>query len=309
MAKVFSVKGRPAVSASSAKLRRAAPERHKAGGSQRGSVRSPQAALRFDETTTAAHGSTPSFVLFVPKEAICESVPSLLRNSAGQRGGSAGAAWGSMGEVGRIDATLVNHMAKVFDANACRRQGPAGGLGIVRKLPVLSRKSSIDSVSTVDIKLDLLTLKVDALLEMQHKVFEKLDEMSQEITDLGKDVEAIKVNQEEVVRGGVSQVRRKSVDAESQRRIQELYAEMSGMMTSMKQSSEKQGRKIEGLERMMSGLQGVISFLGETFKNSRLVEFVLKGRAPSRHGSVAERGEDEDGISNSRAKQDVKVER
>ncbi|CAM9791890.1 unnamed protein product [Lampetra planeri] len=209
----------------------------------------------------------------------------LLLHKDDERGGSAGAAWGSMGEVGRIDATLVNHMAKVFDANACRRQGPAGGLGIVRKLPVLSRKSSIDSVSTVDIKLDLLTLKVDALLEMQHKVFEKLDEMSQEITDLGKDVEAIKVNQEEVVRGGVSQVRRKSVDAESQRRIQELYAEMSGMMTSMKQSSEKQGRKIEGLERMMSGLQGVISFLGETFKNSRLVEFVLKGRAPSRHGS------------------------
>nr|XP_032816649.1 myosin light chain kinase 2, skeletal/cardiac muscle-like isoform X5 [Petromyzon marinus] len=213
-----------------------------------------------------------------------------------------------MGEVGRIDATLVNHMAKVFDANAYRRQGPADGLGIVRKLPVLARKSSIDSVSSVDMKLDMLTLKVDALLEMQQKVFEKLDEMSQEITDLGKDVEAIKVNQEEVVRGGASQARHKNIDAESQRRIQELYTEMSGMMTSMKQSSEKQGRKIEGLERMMSGLQGVISFLGETFKNSRLVEFVLKGRAPSRRGSVAEGGEDEDGISNSRAKQDVKVD-
>lgn len=39
---------------------------------------------------------------------------------------------------------------------------------------------------------------------------------------------------------------------------------------------ESQGRRLEGVEKLVEGTQQVISFIGEVVKSSRLVELLLK---------------------------------
>ena len=42
------------------------------------------------------------------------------------------------------------------------------------------------------------------------------------------------------------------------------------------------------MEKMVDSVDKVVKYLGETFKNSKVVDFILKGHVPSRKGSAAE---------------------
>ncbi|KAJ8279903.1 hypothetical protein COCON_G00069690 [Conger conger] len=57
-------------------------------------------------------------------------------------------------------------------------------------------------------------------------------------------------------------------------KLMDVQATMSAMVSEVNQRSEQQSSKLEGMERLVVGIQQVIAFIGEAVKSSRLMELV-----------------------------------
>ena len=132
-------------------------------------------------------------------------------------------------------------------------------------------------------RIELLSTKMDRLIHIQEKVLSRLDGMSQDIDGIERDVENMKVDHEEIHWPPPQQPPLpKMVKPGPTGEVREMCQEMSSIMTVVNQRSEQQAQKLEGMEKLVLGIQQVISFIGETVKGSRIMEQMFKGSPATR---------------------------
>ncbi|KAK7158536.1 hypothetical protein R3I94_004996 [Phoxinus phoxinus] len=147
--------------------------------------------------------------------------------------------------------------------------------------------SSADSSTGIDllqVRIESLSSKMDRLISIQEKVLSRLDGMSQDIDGIEKDVETLKVEKEEIHFPPVI----RTVPANE---MKEMCQEMNSIMLAVNQRSEQQTQKLEGMERLVTSIQQVVSFIGETVKTSKIMDIMFKGPA-SRKSKTALRSKD-----------------
>lgn len=163
-----------------------------------------------------------------------------------------------------MNSSLVNSLAKVYDPNPLHGQKPGG-----RKLSLNgSDKSQVSSayphdaaLHHVETRMDCLSSQMEHLLSMQQNVLARLDSLSQDVRVMGRDLASMR--EEDCVR-------RYGTGMEAACR------EMCGAVERASEHLDSQGRRLEGVEKLMEGTQQVISFIGEVVKSSRLVELLFK---------------------------------
>ena len=62
---------------------------------------------------------------------------------------------------------------------------------------------------------------------------------------------------------------------------------MSSIMSVVSQRSEQQTQKLEGVEKLVLSIQQVISVIGETVKNSKIMEVMFKKPAARRNKVIS----------------------
>ncbi|XP_051557106.1 myosin light chain kinase 2, skeletal/cardiac muscle-like isoform X2 [Myxocyprinus asiaticus] len=134
-----------------------------------------------------------------------------------------------------------------------------------------SAVSSI-GIDQLEIRIESLSSKMDRLISIQEKVLSRLNGMSQDIDEIEKDVETLKVEKEEihlppVIRTGPAH------------EMKEMCQEMNSIMLAVNQRSEQQTQKLEGMESLVMSIQQVVSFIGETVKTSKIMDIMFKGPA------------------------------
>lgn len=167
-----------------------------------------------------------------------------------------------------MSSSLVNSLAKVYDPNPLHGQKLGG-----RKLSFNgSDKSHAASSSTssspqhdavlhcVESRMDSLTSQLEHLLNMQQTVLTRLDGLSQDVQGMGRDLASMREEGHMERRGSAA----------------ESWKELHGAMQKAGERIDSQGRRLDGIEKLMEGTQQVISFIGEVVKGSRLVELLFK---------------------------------
>ncbi|XP_072366026.1 uncharacterized protein mylk4b isoform X3 [Scyliorhinus torazame] len=171
-------------------------------------------------------------------------------------------------------STLVHSLAKVFDSNAIQSQGPPAITGPSRRLSDGNRRTSGDAFNVMDVKLESLSQTVDKLLGIQEKVIQKLDGITQDVDKIGLRVEMLTAEEVETRKTGSPK--------EDENQNASVPVDISDMLSMLNRSSKEQTKKIDRIENVLLGVQQVINYLGETFKNSKIAEFILKGQFTSR---------------------------
>ncbi|XP_078054667.1 uncharacterized protein mylk4b isoform X2 [Mustelus asterias] len=176
-------------------------------------------------------------------------------------------------------STLVHSLAKVFDSNAIQSQGPPAINGPSRRLSDGNRHTSGDALNVMDVKLESLSQTVDKLLGIQEKVIQKLEGITQNVDKIGLKVEMLTAEEGETIK--VASRR------EDENQNASFSVDISDMLSLLNQSSKEQTKKIDRIENVLLGVQQVMNYLGETFKNSKIAEFILKGQFTSRQRGTA----------------------
>lgn len=160
---------------------------------------------------------------------------------------------------------LVNSLAKVYDPNPLQGHKPP-----LAKTAMESEKPQAQSQNLIETWIKSLSEKMDWLLNVQEKVLHRLDGMSQDIGGIEREVETLKVVKEEVCQ-------QEKTETGSPSDVKEMCQEMTNIMSTVNQRTEQQTRKLEGVEKLVLGLQQVIGFLGA--KTSKLSEVICIGKA------------------------------
>ncbi|KAF7244621.1 Myosin light chain kinase 3 [Varanus komodoensis] len=151
-----------------------------------------------------------------------------------------------------------------------------------------SRVTKGNSLSTMDTKLNLLNEKVDKLLNVQEDLTEKLQIVNQGIDNLGKGLQKLSMSQMSAEQIGGVKRGLKSVDGAHQLDTQSVCSEILRLMKATHQDTSKYRERLEKMEKMVDSVDKVVKCLGETFKNSKMVDFILKGGVAWRKGSPIE---------------------
>uniref|UniRef100_A0A8D0BMC4 Myosin light chain kinase 3 n=1 Tax=Salvator merianae TaxID=96440 RepID=A0A8D0BMC4_SALMN len=145
-----------------------------------------------------------------------------------------------------------------------------------------------NSLSTMDKNLNLLNEKVDKLLHFQEDLTGKLQKVNEGIDDLGRGLHKLTILQipaDQVA--GVKNVLQ-SENSVDQLDPQIPCAEILTFLKATNQDDSKYRERLDKLERMVDSVEKVVKCLGEMFKNSKVVDFILKGGAPWWKGSPIE---------------------
>lgn len=165
-----------------------------------------------------------------------------------------------------MSSSLVNSLAKVYDPNPLHGQKPGA-----RKLSLNGSDRSQASSSSpssphdatlncVESRMESLSSQMERLLSMQQTVLTRLDGLSQDVRTMGRDLASMREEGHAGRRGSGL----------------EACRELRGSVERASERIESQGRRLEGVEKLVEGTQQVISFIGEVVKSSRLVELLFK---------------------------------
>ncbi|XP_076149688.1 uncharacterized protein mylk4a isoform X1 [Alosa pseudoharengus] len=132
-------------------------------------------------------------------------------------------------------------------------------------------------IDFIQSRIESLSSKMDHLISIQEKVLNRLDGMSQDIDGIERDVETLKVDKEEIHLPLPPRVPA----------VKELCQEMSSIMSVVSQRSEQQAQKLEGMEKLVLSIQQVISVIGETVKNSKIMELICKKPAARKNKIIS----------------------
>nr|XP_023687987.1 myosin light chain kinase 2, skeletal/cardiac muscle-like [Paramormyrops kingsleyae] len=163
-----------------------------------------------------------------------------------------------------MSSKVVNSLAKVFDPKSVAVMGKPG------KLPTEVDGHPV-TFSHIQTKIDSLSDKIDKLIHIQEKVLHRLDGLSQDIDGIEKDVETLKVDKEEI-----HVLPPKQQDMKVTNEMKAMCQEMNSVISAVSQRSEQHSRKLDGMERLMMGIQQVVSLIGENVKSSCLMELLFK---------------------------------
>ncbi|XP_043984154.1 myosin light chain kinase 3 isoform X1 [Gambusia affinis] len=157
-----------------------------------------------------------------------------------------------------MSSTLVNSLAKVYDPNPLHGQKLSARKFSLNGSDRFQASSSSFShhdatLRCMESRIDSLSSQMEHLLIMQQTVLTRLDDLSQDVRGMGRDV----ASSHEGRRGSG---------------IEAVCKELRGAVERI----ESQGRRLEGVEKLVEGTQQVICFIGEVVKSSKLVELLFK---------------------------------
>ena len=113
--------------------------------------------------------------------------------------------------------------------------------------------------------MDSLSSQIEQLLHMQHTVLTRLDGLSHNLGEVGQDLASLRA-------AGAEGPGQGAQDSE----VLEVCLDVRGMVQETNRRMECQALKLEGVEKLVEGMQQVLSFIGEVVKKSRLVEVLFK---------------------------------
>ncbi|XP_077687325.1 myosin light chain kinase 3 [Eretmochelys imbricata] len=143
-------------------------------------------------------------------------------------------------------------------------------------------------LSTMDKKLNLLSEKVDKLLSSQEDLNGKLQKVNRGIDDLGKNIDKLTASQASAAETDAAKRGLKPGDSVRPFETENACSEMLKLMRATQQDALKHRERLEKIEKMVDTVDKVLTFVGETFKNSKVVDFILRGIVPWKKGSLVE---------------------
>ena len=169
-----------------------------------------------------------------------------------------------------MTSSLVNSLAKVYDPKPLHAHKLAGrkfslGGGADPRASCAAHDASLRGVET---RMDSLSAQMEHLLGMQHAVLARLDGLAQDVRGMGRDLAA--------VRGGEGGPDGRQRRGSSGSGVEAACRELLGAVERASERIDSQGRRLEGVEKLVEGTQQVISFIGGVVKNSRLVELLFR---------------------------------
>lgn len=148
--------------------------------------------------------------------------------------------------------------------------------------------TKVNSLSMVDKKLYLLNEKMDKLLHFQEDLTGKLQRVDRGIADVGSGINKLTVSRAAPGDTDAMQKGLKVPDSAAQADVQSICSEVLNLMKAAQLDASKHKERLAKIEKRVDTLDKVITFVGEVLKNSKVVDFILKGIVPWKKGSLLE---------------------
>ncbi|OPJ86466.1 myosin light chain kinase 3 isoform A [Patagioenas fasciata monilis] len=146
--------------------------------------------------------------------------------------------------------------------------------------------TKVNNLSMMDKKLNLLNEKMDKMLHFQEDLTGKLQRVNKGIDDVEKGINKLsRAGSEEtdnVDRGPAVS------DGAPQSDVQSTCSEVLKLMRAAQLDASKHKERLAKIEKRIDTLDKVLTFVGEVLKNSKVVDFILKGIVPWKKGSLLE---------------------
>ncbi|NXN44209.1 MYLK3 kinase, partial [Rhinoptilus africanus] len=140
----------------------------------------------------------------------------------------------------------------------------------------------------MDKKLYLLNEKMDKLLHFQEDLTGKLQQVNKGIDDVEKGINKLTVSRAAPDETDAMKKGLKVSDGTHQTDIQSICSEVLKLMKAAQLDASKHKERLAKIEKRVDTLDKVITFVGEVLKNSKVVDFILKGIVPWKKGSLLE---------------------
>ncbi|XP_039208397.1 myosin light chain kinase 3 isoform X5 [Crotalus tigris] len=137
----------------------------------------------------------------------------------------------------------------------------------------------------MDKKLNLINEKVDKLLHFQEDLTEKIWKVNEGIDDLEKGLHQLSASHSPV--DPICGIHR-SKDGVQQVETQNTYTEILNLVKATRHGASKYQEKMEKVETAVDAIDKMVKCLEEMFRNSKMVDFILKGCVPWWKGSLLE---------------------
>lgn len=182
-------------------------------------------------------------------------------------------------------ATLATCIAKMYEGSRLENSGTPSGT-VKKQSPTL-----IGSLSNVEVKLNSLEGKVEQIERTQTEVLHKLTSLCQGMEALERSLMQHKQGAQEinVIKNGQRESNKLPLLTE----VRSLCGETVDLLHNLKHESQQQRKKIESMESSLSILEKVFGYVGDAFRNSKIVEFILNGVVPWRKQGLLDRVEEE----------------
>ncbi|XP_067273400.1 myosin light chain kinase 3 [Pseudorasbora parva] len=180
-------------------------------------------------------------------------------------------------------ATLATCIAKMYEGSRLEKSGTPSGT-VKKPSPTL-----IGSLSNVEVKLNNLEGKVGQIELTQMEVLHKLSLLCQGMEALERSLMQHKQGAQEsnVING------QRESKLPLLTEVRSLCGETVDLLQDLKHDSQQQRKKIESMESSLSTLEKVIGYVGNAFRNSKIVEFILSGVVPWRRQGLLDTVEEE----------------
>ncbi|NXR56615.1 MYLK3 kinase, partial [Hippolais icterina] len=140
----------------------------------------------------------------------------------------------------------------------------------------------------VDKKLYLLNEKMDKLLHFQEDLTGKLQRVDRGIADVENGINKLAVSRAAPDDTEAMQEGLQGPDSAAQADVQRVCSEVLNLMKAAQLDASKHKERLAKIEKRVDTLDKVITFVGEVLKNSKVVDFILKGIVPWKKGSLLE---------------------
>uniref|UniRef100_A0A8C2TRI7 Myosin light chain kinase 3 n=1 Tax=Coturnix japonica TaxID=93934 RepID=A0A8C2TRI7_COTJA len=145
----------------------------------------------------------------------------------------------------------------------------------------------VNNFSIMDKKLNLLNEKMDKLLCFQEDLTGKLQGVKA-VEDIEKGINKLTVSREALDETGEMEKGLKVSDNPHQTDTQSICSEVLKLMKIAQLDALKHKERLAKIEGRIETLDKVITLMGEVLKNSKVVDFILKGVVPWKKGSLLE---------------------
>ncbi|KAM6354118.1 myosin light chain kinase 3 [Alca torda] len=165
----------------------------------------------------------------------------------------------------------------------------AGGLDLAEGNALTKlQPTKVNNLSMMEKKLYLLNEKMDKLLHFQEDLTGKLQRVNKGIDNVEKGINKLTVSRAAPDETDAMKKRLKVSDGTHQADIQSICSEVLKLMKAAQLDASKHKERLAKIEKRVDTLDKVITFVGEVLKNSKVVDFILKGIVPWKKGSLLE---------------------
>ncbi|XP_053934618.1 myosin light chain kinase 3 isoform X2 [Cuculus canorus] len=165
----------------------------------------------------------------------------------------------------------------------------AGGLDLAEGTALAKlQPTKVNTLSMMDKKLSLLNEKMDKLLHFQEDLTDKLQQVNKGTDDVEKGITKLTVSQAAPDETDAMKKGLKVSDGAQQTDVQSICSEVLKLIKAAQVDASKHRERLAKIERRVDTLDKVITFMGEILKNSKVVDFILKGIVPWKKGSLLE---------------------